>query len=286
MKAPFPYFGGKSRVANIVNKALAGSSYYIEPFAGSLAVLLDDNNAYSNIIINDIDYFLINFWRSIKYFPEETYKHTQYPITEIDLHSRHKYLVSLSGSLKDKIKDESYCDPHIAGWWIWGKCASVGNNWLQSKGLNALPAVGGAGHGIQSLKADPLNDFNKLSSKLSNAIIKCGDWKDAITNLDNVSIFLDPPYDLNIRHKVYTNESDIYDQVFDWAIENESNKTKIVICGYEGRQIPYNWSVYNWSTNGGYANINNAKKRGKENSSKEMIYFSPSCENFNKINID
>lgn len=40
MKAPFPYFGGKSTVAPIIWKALGQPKHYIEPFFGSGAVLL------------------------------------------------------------------------------------------------------------------------------------------------------------------------------------------------------------------------------------------------------
>lgn len=40
MKAPFPYFGGKSKIADVVWSALGQPAHYIEPFFGSGAVLL------------------------------------------------------------------------------------------------------------------------------------------------------------------------------------------------------------------------------------------------------
>jgi site-specific DNA-adenine methylase len=40
LKAPFPWFGGKSRIADIVWDALGPVDNYVEPFAGSMAVLL------------------------------------------------------------------------------------------------------------------------------------------------------------------------------------------------------------------------------------------------------
>lgn len=40
LKAPFPWFGGKSRVAHIVWERFGDVPNYVEPFAGSLAVLL------------------------------------------------------------------------------------------------------------------------------------------------------------------------------------------------------------------------------------------------------
>ena len=40
LKAPFPYFGGKSLAAGLVWSRLGEVKNYVEPFAGSLAVLL------------------------------------------------------------------------------------------------------------------------------------------------------------------------------------------------------------------------------------------------------
>ena len=41
MKAPFPWFGGKRRVAPEIWAAFGDVDNYVEPFAGSLAVLLE-----------------------------------------------------------------------------------------------------------------------------------------------------------------------------------------------------------------------------------------------------
>jgi len=40
LKAPFPWFGGKSRAAALVWERFGNVRNYVEPFAGSLAVLL------------------------------------------------------------------------------------------------------------------------------------------------------------------------------------------------------------------------------------------------------
>ncbi|KKM69533.1 hypothetical protein LCGC14_1449830, partial [marine sediment metagenome] len=41
LKAPFPWFGGKRRVADKVWERFGDVPNYVEPFAGSLAVLLE-----------------------------------------------------------------------------------------------------------------------------------------------------------------------------------------------------------------------------------------------------
>ena len=40
LKAPFPWFGGKSRAAHLIWPRFGKVGNYVEPFAGSLSVLL------------------------------------------------------------------------------------------------------------------------------------------------------------------------------------------------------------------------------------------------------
>lgn len=66
MKAPFPWFGGKRRVADIVWQALGDVDNYVEPFAGSLAVLLERPLDHGGIAtgaetVNDKDAYVANF---------------------------------------------------------------------------------------------------------------------------------------------------------------------------------------------------------------------------------
>ena len=61
---PFPYFGGKWRAAARVWEALGDPSGYVEPFAGSAAVLLARRPFTGRRVetINDADGWLINAW--------------------------------------------------------------------------------------------------------------------------------------------------------------------------------------------------------------------------------
>lgn len=72
MKAPFPWFGGKSRVADLVWDRFGNVPNYVEPFAGSLAVLLNRPHAPGTETVNDLDCYLANFWRAIRFNPATT----------------------------------------------------------------------------------------------------------------------------------------------------------------------------------------------------------------------
>jgi hypothetical protein len=291
IKAPFPWFGGKSRVASLIWSNFGKVSNYIEPFAGSLAVLLGNPSIPKIETVNDIDCYLANFWRAVKENPEEVARYSDYPVSEVDLHARHRWLVSSEiDSFKEKMNnDPLYFDVKIAGWWIWGICASIPGNWLESKGLNAIPILSSAGSGIHGLSFNPLEWFKLLQSRLKRVRICCGDWSKVVTPAvsfknkglspnDITAIFLDPPYEMKDRSKVYKEDSDIYSKVCEWAILNGDNsKLRIAVCGYEGYKFPDSWKEVSWQTNGGLANQGLPDSRGKINSKKEKIYFSPHC---------
>lgn len=131
-KTPFPYFGGKADAADHVWSALGDVDHYIEPFAGSLAVLLRRphlcNRPYYSETVNDADGLLVNVWRAIQMSPNETAKHASWPVSEADLHARHYALVKWRSEtqLEHLMGDPSWHDPIMAGWWIWGTCCWIG----------------------------------------------------------------------------------------------------------------------------------------------------------------
>jgi site-specific DNA-adenine methylase len=58
LAAPFPYFGGKSLACETVWAALGDPENYVEPFAGSAAMLLGRPNVGKVETINDADGFV------------------------------------------------------------------------------------------------------------------------------------------------------------------------------------------------------------------------------------
>jgi DNA adenine methylase len=62
---PFAYFGGKGNLAARIVGHLPSHRHYVEPFAGSLAVLLAKNPAPFETV-NDLDGRLMTFWRVLR----------------------------------------------------------------------------------------------------------------------------------------------------------------------------------------------------------------------------
>ncbi|WP_435583362.1 DNA adenine methylase [Amycolatopsis thermoflava] len=70
MRPPFAYFGGKTRLAEQVVAALPPHEHYVEPYAGSLAVLLAKPRSRMETV-NDLDGDLMTFWRVLREQPDE-----------------------------------------------------------------------------------------------------------------------------------------------------------------------------------------------------------------------
>ena len=68
MKPPFTYFGGKTAIAERIAALLPPHEHYVEPFAGSLAVLLAKRPARMETV-NDLDQDLVTFWRVLRERP-------------------------------------------------------------------------------------------------------------------------------------------------------------------------------------------------------------------------
>jgi len=124
LRAPFPWFGGKSRAAHLVWEALGNVANYVEPFFGSGAVLLARPHAPRVETVNDASRFLANFWRALALNPDAVADACDWPVNETDLHARHRWLVARLPELAALLdSDPEAHDAKVAGWWVWGACA-------------------------------------------------------------------------------------------------------------------------------------------------------------------
>jgi hypothetical protein len=138
VKAPFPWFGGKRRVAPEVWAALGDVDNYAEPFAGSLAVLLERPawHTGNTETVNDADQYIANFWRALTHDPDAVAHYADWPVNETDLFARHLWLVNegkrqMHAGME---ADPDWYDARIAGWWVWGVCAWIGSGWCSGTG--------------------------------------------------------------------------------------------------------------------------------------------------------
>jgi DNA adenine methylase len=153
MRAPFPYFGGKSSVTDIIWARLGSPKQFIEPFCGSAAVLLAAPAPATLEVVNDLNGFIANFWRTVKHDPARVAKWADYPVSQVDLGARHRWLMAERARLADALQDPDWPgDPKVAGWWLWGQCAWIGSGWCEGAGngrsSDQIPFLSSPGQGV------------------------------------------------------------------------------------------------------------------------------------------
>lgn len=305
IKAPFPWFGGKSRAADLIWSRLgADCGNYVEPFLGSAAVWLNRPPAFDGwAALNDKDGNIANFWRAMQANPEAVAAAAHYPVSEADLHARHLWLVNNLPKLTPRLMaDPEYFEARTAGWWAWGVCLWIGSGWCAGegpwraepdadgvpalvlgdggKGVNRkLPHLGNGGQGVNK-KLPHLGDgeqellkwFQQLAKRLKGARITCGDWEricsvGSMTQNGVCGVLLDPPY--STTEPVYANDGrKISATVREWCLQNGDNsRLRIALCGHAGEHNLPGWECHEWNKGGGYQGADD----------RERIWFSPAC---------
>jgi site-specific DNA-adenine methylase len=291
VKAPFPYFGGKSTVAEQVWALLGDVDSYVEPFCGSAAVLLARPQCHTGRVetVNDADCYIANFWRALRAAPDDVAAHVDWPLNECDLEARHGWLVNQSEWRARMKSDPDHFDAKIAGWWCWGASQWIGGGWCDrassEMGSRARrPSICLAGVNKTTIGiAEWLRD---LAGRLRRVLVMCGDWSRVVasdsalglTDGDSCGVFLDPPYSNKLRRNgCYTHDDgSVAAEAAQWAREHGCDKRmRIVLCGYDGEHDMPGWRQYPWAANGGYGNKGHG--RGRDNAGKEVLWISPHC---------
>lgn len=308
LKAPFPYFGGKSRAASLIWSRLGDVLNYVEPFAGSLAVLLNRPHEPKTETVNDKDGFIANFWRATRSDAQSVARYADWQVNENDMHARHIWLVNQREALTRRLEgDPDYYDAKIAGYWVWGISCWIGGGWcagvgpwksvVDADGIPSLINTGEAGgvnrqrvylssqgRGVNRKLDHLLDYFAILSTRLANVRVCSGDWKRVtgpfVTFKHGLTgVLLDPPYSNDERASgLYAEDcGDVAADVREWAIANGDNKLlRIAVCGYEGEhQFPDTWECVSWHAGGGYDGQN--RDKDNRNRERERVWFSPHC---------
>ncbi len=308
LRAPFPWFGGKRRVASLVWERFGNVPNYVEPFAGSLAVLLGRPHAPKTETVNDFDCYLANFWRALRAAPDDVARYADWPVNEAEIEARHHWLVAQSDFRERMMRDPDHYDAKVAGWWVYGLCGWIGSGWCKTpaateetvgtggQGVHRqlprqLPYLGTGGRGVHRKllhlgdgeKLEALSDyFEQLATRLRGVRVACGDWErvmgDSVTwRHGTTGIFLDPPYD-DGAIDYGAGGRGVAADVAEWCREHgEDKRLRIALCGYEGdHEMPESWSIVKWKAHGGYGS--QRETADNANAARERIWFSPGCE--------
>lgn len=304
MKAPFPYFGGKSKIADTVWARLGSPRQYIEPFCGSAAILLSAPRPAALEVIGDSNGFIANFWRAVVHQHEAVAKWCDYPVSHVDLGARHVWLMQQRERIGSELQDPDWLgDAKVAGWWLWGQCSWIGSGWCEwekeskvphvsdaGRGVQAIgqvPHVSGAGMGVQAIGKVPhvgnegmgegmwtscgrtaLRWLGELAERLERVRVVHGSWDRCLNNHfggDETAVFLDPPYD---GYEDLYAAGPVAKAVEAWARDNAG--LRVALCGHKGDYSLPGWEVVEWSRG-------RLTYSGGNTTDDECIWFSPAC---------
>lgn len=300
LAAPFPYFGGKRRAAARIWQALGDPAGYVEPFAGSAAVLLARPAFTGRRVetLNDADGWLVNTWRAIQLSPVEVARHAWGPVAEIDYHARLAWLQQrrtpdLVAWLEG---DPEAHDAKAAGWWLYVVACGIGDPFgpgpwrVVDDHLRKLPHLGNAGRGVNR-ELPHLGDagrgqleayMEQLADRLCRVRITCGSWERVVrpsvtrsgTGGDGTrAIFLDPPYATS--GDLYAESSEgVALAVREWCA-TAPRELRVILCGYDNEHdalLAHGWSVTEGKAGGGAGYSTNGL-----NGRRERLWLSPAC---------
>jgi site-specific DNA-adenine methylase len=285
LESPYPYFGGKSKVAPIIWDILGNVDNYVEPFMGSGIILLSRPHEPKQETVNDFDCFVANFWRSVKYNAEAVAEHCDWPVNETDLIARHNRLVQRRKEMSERMMREPYYfDAEVAGWWVWVVCNWVGGGYCVKEVEVKMPAIIDRGILTDNRIKNLYSIFDKLKNRLRLTHVACGDWSrvctPTITHKRGITgVVLDPPYgEGSMDYSVGGNkDQSVAKEVQRWAVENGDNPNlRIIYCGYEGQFTPPpSWRIVEWKAQGGYGSGKGTA--ADVNSYRERLWLSPHC---------
>lgn len=272
LTVPFPYTGSKSPIANEIWRQLGDVSTYIEPFAGSAAVLLGRPRTHKGYkeTNNDKDGFVTNFFRSMKFDPDAVAKQFDWPANVNEVIARNRWLIARASNLTSSLQaDPDFFDAALAGRWAYGMSICYQKDWCK---YGCTPHIRTNKYRIN--RDLPKDYLAEMKARLSRVRILCHDWqrvlnKNALTG-KSIGILLDPPYTAKAERRKDLYRLDDYavgHEVHQWAMDH-GNDYRIALCGYHGEyRMSRGWSEFQWDH----------PRAWGTNVGRERIWFSPAC---------
>jgi DNA adenine methylase len=182
VKPPFAYFGGKTTMAARLVALLPEHDHYVEPFAGSLAVLLAKPRSKMETV-NDLDGDLMTFWRVLRDRPDELMA-----AAALTPHSRVEYQDSY---------DLDGCDDVERARRVWVRLTQSRTGTLRTTGWRFYEDPAGSGTGMPRYLAGYVARMPEVVRRIHGVSLECRPAIDLVRAYGehaNVCIYADPPY--------------------------------------------------------------------------------------------
>jgi DNA adenine methylase len=176
---PIPYFGGKQALAPWIVSLLPDHGHYVEPYGGSLAVLLAKIPARMETV-NDIDGELMTFWRVLRTRPIDLAR-----VCALTPHSRAELLAAREAST-DELETARR---------VWVRLTQSPGRTLRKNGWRRRVDPGGAA--IPRYLERYVERMPSAAERLKTVSLECAPALDLIATYGRnprVLLYVDPPY--------------------------------------------------------------------------------------------
>ncbi|WP_432846000.1 DNA adenine methylase [Amycolatopsis sp. CA-161197] len=224
MKPPFAYFGGKTRLAEQIAAAFPAHEHYVEPYGGSLAVLLAKPRSRMETV-NDLDGDLMTFWRVLRDQPAELAR-----VCALTPHSRAEFLEAYALGL------EAPDDVERARR-VWVRLSQSRSGTLLRTGWRHYVDPAGSSASMPGYLAGYVDRMAPAAARLAGVSLECQPALELITRYGqsrNVLLYVDPPYLGSTRFSGgYRHEMKGETEHRDLAAVLRACKATVVLSGYD-----------------------------------------------------
>lgn len=219
--APFAYFGGKTRLADRIVQLLPAHDHYVEPFAGSLAVLLAKPRAEMETV-NDLDQDLMTFWRVLRDRPEDLSLHMA-----LTPHARaeHQAAYDITENLDELERARR----------VWVLLSQGRGGSMRRTGWRFYRDPKASTYSFPEYLAAYVNRVPACAERLAGVSLECRDALELVADYGRhpgVLLYCDPPYVGSTRSANYRHEMTKDDQHRELAAALNDCKAAVVLSGY------------------------------------------------------
>jgi DNA adenine methylase len=231
INSPFKWVGGKSRLRNKIVELIPEHTCYVELFAGAAWVLFAKPPSDVEVL-NDIDKELVNFFRVVKYKPEELVQSFEW---ELVSRAEFERLANIDTSkLSDIERAHRFYYIIMAGW----------GGELNYPRFQTSITDGGHGNRLIGALKYLRQRIEPVYERLQKVIIENLEWEICFERYDRPKtvMYIDPPYPDNNCNYLHNMRS--LDDHRELAVRLHSSKCKWILSSFNVPEIHQLYAGY------------------------------------------
>jgi DNA adenine methylase len=221
MKPPFAYYGGKTTLADRIVGLLPEHSHYVEPFAGSLAVLLAKPRSEMETV-NDLDGDLMTFWQVLRDQPDELAR-----VCALTPHARIEH---------QQAYDREGCDDLERARRVWVLLSQGRGSTLRKTGWRFYRDPAGSSYSFPEYLNAYVDRMLPAAERIAGVSLESRDALEVVRDYGkhpNVLLYCDPPYLASSRNSTnYRHEMAGEQEHRDLADALRDANASVVLSGY------------------------------------------------------